>query len=110
MSREVNGTVARDLEGSDAVDEKSLVHPLKNILNRLRWDSKESPEDYLITYRHRGAPDDVKQLRASLIQRLGKSYFIIQDETGEETLIPFHRILEIRNTAKDSAIWISRKP
>jgi len=101
--------VERDLV-TNAADEKSMVHPLKNILNRLRWDSKENPDHYLITYRHRGAPNDERQIRASLIQRLGKSYFIIQGETGEETLIPFHRILEIRNTARNSAIWISRKP
>jgi hypothetical protein len=94
---------------TDAADEKSLVHPLKNILNRLRWDDRENLGDYVITYRHRGAPGDVKQIRASCIKSLGKSYFTIQPELGEEeTVIPFHRVLEIRNTPKNSIIWISR--
>ncbi|HXZ90472.1 MAG TPA: RNA repair domain-containing protein [Candidatus Dormibacteraeota bacterium] len=86
-----------------------MVHPLKNILNRLRWDSRENPDDYLITYRHRGAPGDEKQIRASCIKNLGKSYFTILSELGEEEImIPFHRILEIRNTPKNSIIWTSR--
>ena len=87
-----------------------MVHPLKNVLNRLRWDSQQNPDDYLITYRHRGAPGDVKQIRASRIRNLGKSYFTIQEENEmEETLIPFHRILEIRNSRDHSTIWVSRK-
>jgi len=92
-------------------DERFLAHPLKNVLNRLRWDVDENPADYLITYRHRGAPGDVKQIQASRIKNLGKSYFTVQNEIDEEeTLIPFHRILEIRNVANGSRIWISRKP
>jgi uncharacterized protein (UPF0248 family) len=87
-----------------------VVHPLKNILNRLRWDSSENPENYLITYRHRGAPSDVKRIQASKIRRLTKSYFTLQDNSeSEETVIPFHRILEIRNTVDDSLIWVKRK-
>jgi uncharacterized protein (UPF0248 family) len=87
-----------------------MVHPLKNILNRLRWDERENPEDYVITYRHRGAPGDAKQINASKIRTLGKSYFTIQEDSpGEESLIPFHRILEIRNTRDDSILWVSRK-
>ena len=86
------------------------MHPLKNILNRLRWDKLEDPDKYLITYRHRGAPDDAKRIRASKIVTLGKSYFTIQElEANDETTIPFHRILEIRNTENDAVIWVSRK-
>jgi len=89
---------------------KYLVHPLKNILNRLRWEVTENPENYLITYRHRGAPGDIKQIRASHIKTIGKSYFTFQDNLSEEeTLIPYHRVLEIRNTMKDSITWVSRK-
>lgn len=87
-----------------------MVHPLKNVLNRFRWDEKENPDDYVITYRHRGAPGDVKQIKASEIHSLGKSYFTIQEaHEGDETLIPFHRIIEIRNTVDDSILWVSRK-
>jgi len=51
------------------------------------------------------------QIRASEINNLGKSYFTIQNALGEEqTLIPFHRVVEIRNTKTNSIIWLSRKP
>jgi uncharacterized protein (UPF0248 family) len=86
-----------------------VVHPLKNILNRLRWDSSEDPENYVITYRHRGAPNDARQVKASKIQRLGKSYFTLPSEPDEEVTIPFHRILEIRNVKNNTVIWASRK-
>jgi len=90
-----------------------VVHPLKNILNRLRWDDREKPEQYVITYRHRGAPDDVMRISASKVARLGKSYFTILEgssDESEETIIPFHRILEIRNVADGRIIWKKRPP
>lgn len=88
-----------------------MVHPLKNILNKLRWDSRENPENYRITYRHRGAVGDVRKIQASRIQKLGKSYFTILDavRSAEETIIPFHRILEIRSIADDRIIWTKRQ-
>ena len=86
-----------------------MVHPLKNVLNKLRWDQRERAVDYLITYRHRGAPDDIRQIRASSIRKLGKSFFTLADELdSEETVIPFHRIIEIRNLPEDTIIWKSR--
>lgn len=86
-----------------------MVHPLKNILNKLRWDSSENAEQYLITYRHRGVPDDMKQVKASEIVKLGKSYFTLPSESGDDVTIPFHRILEIRNLTTTDLIWKSRK-
>jgi uncharacterized protein (UPF0248 family) len=88
---------------------RAVVHPLKNILNRLRWDSREDAEDYLITYVHRGAPDDRKQVNASEILKLGNSYFTLQSESGEDVTIPFHRILEVRDTRTGTAVWKSRR-
>ena len=87
-----------------------MVHPLKNVLNKLRWDERERADQYLITYRHRGAPADVKQVRASKIRRLGNSFFTLADEfDSEETIIPFHRVIEIRNLQEDVVIWKDRK-
>ena len=86
-----------------------MVHPLKNVLNRLRWDSSERAEEYLITFRHRGAPGDARHVRVSEIQKLGKSYFTLTSESEEEVTIPFHRILEVRNTETHEVIWKSHK-
>jgi len=42
--------------------------------------------------------------------KLGKSYFTIQESAAsEESVIPFHRILEIRNTTDGTVIWVSRE-
>jgi uncharacterized protein (UPF0248 family) len=87
-----------------------VTHPVRNLLNRLRWDKNENPENYEITYRHRGAPGNVKRTRASLVHKLGKSYFTIQENSEEESIIPFHRILEIRNTLDGSVLWVKREP
>jgi len=89
-----------------------VVHPLKNILNRLQWDEREKLERYVITYRHRGAPEDVVRIPASKIKDIRKSYFTILDELkthAEETIIPFHRILEIRNISSRRVIWIKKE-
>jgi uncharacterized protein (UPF0248 family) len=86
-----------------------VVHPLKNILNRIRWDSAEKADDYLITYRHRGAPDDLKRVKASAILKLGKSYFTLASESEDEVTIPFHRVLEVRNTTTGEVVWKSRR-
>jgi len=86
-----------------------VVHPLRNLLSKLRWQSTEQPNRYLIAYRHRGAVNDIKQIKAADIARLGKSYFILESEIGEEVTIPFHRVIEIRDTENDSVIWKSHK-
>ena len=87
-----------------------MVHPLKNILNKLRWDRSEDAEQYSITYRHRGAPGDMRQAKGSEIVKLGKSYFTISEYSeSEETVIPFHRILEIHSLLDGKVIWKSRK-
>lgn len=87
-----------------------MVHPLKNVLNKLRWDQRERVDEYLITYRHRGAPNDIRQVRASNIRKLDNSFFTLADESdSEETIIPFHRVLEIRSLQEDVVIWRSRK-
>jgi len=52
------------------------------------------------------------QISASQITKLGKSYFTIPGdslEESEESVIPFHRILEIRNVSDGRVIWIKRR-
>ncbi len=89
----------------------SLVHPLRNILNRLRWSETEQADDYEITYRHRGAPGDVRKIRARTIERIAKSYFTMKtgnSVNSEEVVIPFHRVLEIRKLTDGSLIWVKK--
>lgn len=74
-------------------------------MNKLLWDSRENIADYELTFIHRGAPGDVKTIPCSLIKEVKTSWFIYKSEEEEEVVIPFHRILEIRNTTTGQAIW-----
>jgi uncharacterized protein (UPF0248 family) len=50
------------------------------------------------------------KILGSHIRKLGNSYFTISaDSESEETIIPFHRILEIHSLLDGKVIWKSRK-
>jgi uncharacterized protein (UPF0248 family) len=83
------------------------LHPLRNILNRILWNEKEHQEDYLITYIHRGAPGDSRQVPFTSIKKIGKSWFSLS-EAGEEIQIPFHRIVTVQNVQTGEILWRKR--
>lgn len=77
------------------------------MLNKIFWDEREDPGDYEITYVHRGAEGDRKTISAEEIKDVGASWLTLKSQ--EEALIPFHRILAIRNVRANRTIWVSRK-
>ena len=85
------------------------MHPLKNILNRILWSKTVNPQEYEVTYVHRGGVGDQASVRASVIRRVGSSWFSF-GEDSEETLIPFHRILLVRNLRTGEVLWRGRRP
>ena len=84
------------------------MHPLKNILNKVIWDRRENPEDYVITFVHRGAVEDLKTIPFARIQDVGNSWFTYQDDAENETTIPFHRVTSVKNTRSGEVIWKKR--
>jgi len=80
---------------------------IRDLLNKLKWDPKEDIRDYIIVYIHRGALDDRRQIPAHLIEKVyvGSFLYTIDDE---ETIIPFHRILEIRNIRTQKLVYKKR--
>jgi uncharacterized protein (UPF0248 family) len=68
---------------------------VRRILNELLWHPKKSLKGVKVTYIHRGAPDDRITINAEDIKRLEKSFFIIERD-GEETWIPYHRIIDVK--------------
>ncbi|WP_287587679.1 RNA repair domain-containing protein [Candidatus Borrarchaeum sp.] len=80
---------------------------IRDLLNKLIWDSKEDIKDYVIIYIHRGALNDQRQIPAHLIEKVyvGSFSCTIDDE---ETIIPFHRILEIRNIRTQKVVYKKR--
>ena len=69
---------------------------LRDLLNKILWDSKENRFNYEITFIHRGAYLDEKRLSCGSIKEVRSSWFTYDSE-NEEVLIPFHRIIRILN-------------
>ncbi|MGP3667049.1 MAG: RNA repair domain-containing protein [Candidatus Bathyarchaeota archaeon] len=79
---------------------------LRDVLNRIRWNKKFNPDDYVITFIHRDAKSNRKTIPYRVITTIGKSWFTYKNsETDEETFIPYHRILEIRNVKTGKILW-----
>jgi uncharacterized protein (UPF0248 family) len=78
---------------------------VKKLLDELRWHPKKSLKGVEITYIHRGAPGDRITIPAEHITAFEKSFFrIMKDE--RETMIPYHRISEVRKGGK--VLWRKR--
>ncbi len=50
----------------------------------------------------------MREINASLITKVGPSWFTYATAESEETLIPFHRVMRIVNVQTGQVIWISR--
>jgi uncharacterized protein (UPF0248 family) len=84
------------------------MHPLRNVFNKIVWETGERSGNYVVYFIHRGAPRDTREINASLITKVGPSWFTYATAESEETLIPFHRVRRIVNVQTGQAIWISR--
>ncbi|MFH1327395.1 MAG: RNA repair domain-containing protein [Candidatus Bathyarchaeota archaeon] len=76
----------------------------KEIFGKIFWDKRERVEDYTVTFIHRGAPGDQKTILCTSFVNVAKSWFTYRSDE-EETLIPFHRILEIKNLKTGKVLW-----
>jgi uncharacterized protein (UPF0248 family) len=84
------------------------MHPLRNVFNKIAWETRERNGNYVVYFIHRGAPGDTREINASLITKVGPSWFTYVSAESEETLIPFHRVRRIVNIQTGQTIWISR--
>jgi len=80
---------------------------IRDLLNKLKWDPKEDIRDYIIVYIHRGALNDRRQIPAHLIEKVYVGSFLCTLD-DEETIIPFHRILEIRNIVSGEIVYLKK--
>jgi len=81
------------------------LHPLKNILNKVFWDKRENPDDYALSFIHRGASGDLKTIPLAKIREIGNSWFAYGDNVENETTIPFHRVTLVKNTRSGNVLW-----
>lgn len=74
---------------------------IKELLNKIKYDEREKPEEYAIYYLDR-IQNKLLQLKYSDILRIEDSFMVVNKD-GEETMIPLHRVREVRK--KDVMIW-----
>ena len=72
-----------------------------DLLNKIKWDKKENPEDYSIAYFER-INNKKENLKYSEIKTI-KGGFIVLNKKDKESYIPLHRIREVRK--KGVVIW-----
>ena len=70
------------------------MQPIKDLLNKIKWDKRENPDNYSIHYFDRISKTLIKIVYAS-IKRF-EDNFIIIEKNHEESHIPLHRIREVR--------------
>lgn len=71
------------------------------VLGKLLW--KGGLERAEIAIVHRGAPGDVKVIEGSRVDEVKSGYLTYTNRFGEDTVIPLHRVLEVRLDGKQ--LW-----
>ena len=79
------------------------MQPIHELLNKIKWDKRENPDDYLIFYYDR-ILNKLIQLPYNKIKRIEGSFMVLDNE--DETNVPLHRI---RKVAKNNAVVWERK-
>ena len=77
-------------------------------LNKIFWDNREDPRNYVLTFVHRGDFTDRRMIPLERIKHLEPSGFIYDGDEGE-TFIPYHRIIEVKDIRDGRVVWFSRR-
>ena len=75
------------------------MQTIKDLINKIKWDKRESPKDYVLTYIDFRKE---KQIPYTAIKRLEGNFMVLQKE-DEEVEIPLHRIRKVKKKGK--IIW-----
>ncbi|WEU41070.1 MAG: RNA repair domain-containing protein [Candidatus Odinarchaeum yellowstonii] len=81
---------------------------LKDLFNKLRWAPQFKNKIFKITYIHRGAPNDVQKITSDRINQICSSYFTYTNSSGEEVVIPYHRIITVIDEGSGEVLWVKR--
>ena len=74
--------------------------PIKDLLNKIKWDKRENPKEYSIFYFDRILKKLI-QIPYTKIKRVEGSFMVLNNE--EESNIPLHRIKKVMK--KDVVMW-----
>ncbi len=70
---------------------------IKDLLNKIRWDSKEDPEGYEIVYTDRVLKKEIR-IRFKDVSKIEDEFIIVN-----EAMIPLHRIVKVYK--KNKLVW-----
>lgn len=70
------------------------MRPIKDLLNKIKWDKREKPEDYSLFYFDRISKELIKIDYTDI--KSFEDNFIVAEKNNEEVYIPMHRIKEVR--------------
>jgi len=76
------------------------MQPIHELLNKIKWDKRENPNEYSIFYYDRILQKLIK-IHYNKIKRIEGSFMIIDNE--EESNIPLHRIKKV--TKNNIVVW-----
>jgi len=76
------------------------MQPIHELLNKIKWDKRENPEQYSIFYFDRILKKLIK-IPYNKIKMIEGSFMILDNE--EESNIPLHRIKKV--TKDDIVVW-----
>jgi len=81
------------------------MKPIVNIINKIKWDERENPEDYTIGYEDR-ILKKIIEVRFVDIKRIEDNFMIVDKELKgrmEEVSIPTHRVRVVKK--KGEVVW-----
>ena len=81
---------------------------LREILNRIKWDDSCLPDEFQVTYTHRGVIGDQLIINFTDISEIRSSWIIISNN-NEDTPIPFHRIISVKNFVTGETLYEKRR-
>lgn len=75
--------------------------PIKDLLNKIKWDDKENPKDYTLFYYDR-IENKLKEIKFLDIKEVSDN-FLLTEINNKETNIPLHRIRKVKK--KEEVVW-----
>lgn len=82
-----------------------MASKIRELLNKIRWHSELNPEDFEVYIVHRGAPNNVKVISVTSITEVLGGCFKFRDSDGTEKVIPYHRVLLIRDRVRGTNLF-----